>query len=90
MSGVRLPARWVRWKEFVGWSNWHRCISVRFDGPWLIVDLLGGPLSSVAVPDHIVRGQVEISHTHNEAGPSTTPPRSSASPAEGTNAEALP
>jgi len=40
-------------------SPWIDCERVTVDGPWLIITV-DGDGKQILVPDHIVRGQVEV------------------------------
>lgn len=48
----------VRWAEFAGWTSWIEAYSVEVDGPWLQILRVDG--TWVFVPDHVVRGRVEV------------------------------
>lgn len=50
---------WVRWKEFLGFTPWRRCNRVGISDGWLVVLPMNGP--DLLVPQHIVRGHVEVS-----------------------------
>lgn len=68
MSGVEIPAKSVRWHEFAGMRPWVPCDAVEFTDGWLIVYLDRDLGDVMAVPNHIVRGRVEISMQHERNG----------------------
>lgn len=49
---------WVRWSEFGGWTTWRKADRVSASDSWLIVEV--DDENTVMVPDHIVRGLVEV------------------------------
>jgi hypothetical protein len=56
-----LVPGWVRWNEVTGFTPWRRAKAVKIISPWLIVEWTpaeGGGIT--VVPDHIVRGRVEM------------------------------
>jgi len=57
---------WMRWKEFGGWTDWRECSAVTVSGSWLIVH---EPGQRTYVPDHIVRGRVEVVTRNRDDGP---------------------
>lgn len=63
---MRIRCTWVRWNEFSGMKPWLSCISVTFEGPWVVIDR--GSDGLVALPDHIVRGRVEMREGTREPG----------------------
>lgn len=57
----------IRYAQVTGFSPWMECKSVEAVGPWLVVKL--DDQHHIMVPDHIVRGEVQI--YHGDQPPST-------------------
>jgi hypothetical protein len=52
---------WVRWSEVNGFTPWRRALAIKISDPWLIVEWTQAEGGGVTVvPDHIVRGRVEM------------------------------
>jgi hypothetical protein len=54
----------VRYMKVSGWSEWIECLNVDVRDSWLIITLPGEKAGAIcgwiAVPDHVVRGRVEV------------------------------
>lgn len=59
--GRKGVTMWVRWSEFAGWTDWRGARGVSTAGPWLHIDWPDGGRDTI--PDHVVRGAVQIRHT---------------------------
>lgn len=67
---ITISARhcWVRWDEFIGKTPWYECSAVHVSEGWLMVVDIGGTTNDMLVPNHLVRGRVEITYDDPTGG----------------------